>query len=1155
MSEKKEKSWTGRAGRLLVLMVAIFLSFLFVTEKNVAHADILKLPRLSVISDGNVTIGSKYTFVPEFTSRSKVETWGSNVWRDTRWSGSDSRGFRSIDVTHPVNRDSTHKGKIGVTYTNVGYYDGQSIDLRITVTNWSRFGLPGKVGKAGRVGHISFEKNKIAMATTGFNWVDTTWEYVKSGTRTRVPVSGYFTFSDVDIRQGLQFSATTSRNIDRFLIQSRNNNLKYRNVSGQYRIYDTTNVDIKDTTYNHRHAFTMLYSDMSSFGIRWMTDWPNSPRFGKPMTPERYFYTNIEDYSQGEYLFYVKNKPAPTTVPKPKKTVNKTTNVKVGDTITHTVKHTVPAEDSRFHYKSYVITDVMDDALRNTKVSIKNEAGSTVTGWFTTSTKGNTVTITAKKDRINKAAFYGDTYTITYTSSVDKNKLKAAAGTKASHLIKNEATVKVDGTNYVSNEVSSRAYNRTLTVRHVDKQTNKEIASNSEKLLDGESYSVSPRTNLKSGSDKYIPTTTKAKTGTIDGKNVTETFYYELPRTLTIEHIDYDTNEVIKTDTRKLYDGEKYSEKPRTDLKKNGESYKPRSTSAQSGTINGKNETIKFYYTLPRTLTIEHIDYDSGKVIKKDTKRLHDGVKYSEKSRTDLKLNGETYKPRSAKAQAGTINGKDVTIKFYYTLPRTFTVMHIDYDSGNVITQSSKRLHDGTAYNESPRTDLKHANGDSYQPRSIAAQKGTINGKDVTLKFYYTLPREITVNHIDDETGDIILKEETKLHDGKTYSYASKLNLQRDDGYTYKPRSLDVITGTVDGEDVTINIYYFVPKIELGIDLIEIFTSRASSSGLPTNVKFTRDLADNGSILGDFVGTTMEFKVRDTTNGRTVINETVAVEDMADVLDLVLRTDYLGINQKINYTYTLEVDANGDNNYEVVSSTPSVETHGYTSLETVLSNSDLADDKISITGVIKTEKKPSANVTERKESLAVTLPTLPKQKTGYGIEPMVSAVYTNDLKNTEPVNTTFGIQEAMIDSYLDYPTDAGMTNIKMDETEATVTAGGKTRTTKLQLPEVNVEAKTGYLFTNEQVAASDDRITEDLHDGGRKLYIPIWTDVGTYNYTFSSTAPIGVNHVSFDIAHVLNVYAYMFNHEASETPDDDEFLIHPMEQDEIEANW
>lgn len=274
-----------------------------------------------VVDDDTEPVGAQYSFIPQFTASTKAIPFGSNLWRNTQWSAGDSRKFHSIELTNPTNRDGL-KGKIGIKYTNVGSYNGTPVDLKITVTNWSRFGLPGKSGLAARVGNISFEDRKIALSTQGYHFVDTTWQYFMAGTNTPVKVAGYFTFSDVDLTQSIQLSQTSAANIDRYLIEDRTNKLRFTTVASQHKFFDVSDVDVNDTVFDHRYAFTFLYSDLQSFSLRWQTDWYNTKNSyvrGGKLTSSRYYYTNTRDYAVGEYMFFVINKPGETLPPKPPK--------------------------------------------------------------------------------------------------------------------------------------------------------------------------------------------------------------------------------------------------------------------------------------------------------------------------------------------------------------------------------------------------------------------------------------------------------------------------------------------------------------------------------------------------------------------------------------------------------------------------------------------------------------------------------------------------------------------------------------------------------------------------------------------------------------------------------------------------------------------
>lgn len=514
-----------------------------------ASADIKTAPKLDIRSSSTI-IGSEYTFVPQVTSETELVTFGSTLWRNTRWDNTDNRVFRSIELTNPTLRNNL-KGNIGAKYTNVGHYKGESVDLKITLTNWSRHGLAGTAGTAARVGNISFERNNIALSTQGYNFVDMTWEYVKSGTNTRLPVSGYFTYSDIDVNQGLEFSAITSHNIDRYMIDNRWNRLQYlRTVNNSDRFYDIDDVDRIDTVYDDRYAFTFLYSDLSSFSIRWMTNWANTTRTGQPVTPERYFYGNTRDYATGEYLFFIINKPARTEMSNPVKTVTPGSGYTIDQPLNYKVSHTVPQEDPTFYYSRYVIEDQLDSVLINPTVVIRNSAGRNMNAWFDRDITDNKITYTAKSTTLNNSNFYGDTYTLEISAGVSYAGVVNAVGSNNNYPIHNRAIVRTNNGTYQSNRVTTNIAARTLTVQHVDDATGDVLSSSTRTMFDGQRYTVRPRNDLTNDAGvAYSPTSNSVRTGTINGANATVVIRYALPNeNVGIENILIYTDKVASGD-------------------------------------------------------------------------------------------------------------------------------------------------------------------------------------------------------------------------------------------------------------------------------------------------------------------------------------------------------------------------------------------------------------------------------------------------------------------------------------------------------------------------------------------------------------------------------------------------------------------------------
>lgn len=138
-----------------------------------------------------------------------------------------------------------------------------------------------------------------------------------------------------------------------------------------------------------------------------------------------------------------------------------------------------------------------------------------------------------------------------------------------------------------------------ITVQHLDEYDNRLLQSESYTRNIGSNYSFSPESSITNGGNKYLPVTTKAQSGTVGNSDIVLKFYYNLERTITVNHIDARDNRVIATKSEKALRGDTYSYSPRTDLKKGSYTYRPLSTAKKSGTVGAKNIVIDFYYDVP----------------------------------------------------------------------------------------------------------------------------------------------------------------------------------------------------------------------------------------------------------------------------------------------------------------------------------------------------------------------------------------------------------------------------------------------------------------------------------------------------------------------------------------------------------------------------
>lgn len=668
---------------MLLLVLGGLFALGFSTE---AYADISKAPGYEV-PDKNTTIAEKYNFVPRVTENTKAEAFGSNRWRtlDARspkqTNPQPNPKYLGIDLRSSSLNNL--KGKIGVRYTNVGYIDGQAIDLKITLMDWVPYGrsnprFTATGGESDSIGNISFTTTAISMDSQGYENVHMRWEYVKAGTNTRVNVSGYLTMSDIDAYQGIWFSSDTANHIDKIMVENRNSLLKYSkgncghgsSVSGSMCIYDDTGVDVPDDSRDPRYRFTILYSDRSYLDFAWHNNTGKRMFNGTPITRDRRMYTDVAGGAQGDYFFYEMDKPARTAIPDPKKSVS-SSKFKAGTTYTYTIEHNVPMEDVRYFYNSYKIVDTVDSTMTGLSAKIYNQAGKNVSDRFTINVKGQTVTATAKSSWLTREEFYGETYHMQIQGKLHESKTLDAIGSDSSYVVKNMATVHVDGKEYSSNEVESKAYKRKITVRHVDKKTDELLDSSVDYKLEGSTYQYNHRNDLttKDGLSYRVVGDTSFK-GTVEDKDITLTFYYEQPHTITVSHIDKDSGDILVSDVTRKHKGESYEFEARDDLKtKDGLSYRVVGDTSFKGTVEDKDIALTFYYERPRTLTVRHIDEDSGDILASNVTHKHKGESYEFEARDDLLYQDKyPYYVVGDKRKSGTVKA-DTTIDFYYKRP------------------------------------------------------------------------------------------------------------------------------------------------------------------------------------------------------------------------------------------------------------------------------------------------------------------------------------------------------------------------------------------------------------------------------------------------------------------------------------------------------
>ncbi|MGW8786032.1 hypothetical protein [Heyndrickxia sporothermodurans] len=420
---------------------------------------------------------------------------------------------------------------------------------------------------------------------------------------------------------------------------------------------------------------------------------------------------------------------------------------------------------------------------------------------------------------------------------------------------------------------------------------------------------------------------------------------------------------------------------------------------------------------------------------------------------------------------------------------------------------------------------------------NVSTDKFNKKSNNVTADLY---ERKIDVWHISKIDQSTIEHTTDKLFDGDSYSYSSKENFKKG-AYTYIPAPKENKKGVINGKDIELKFYYQLPLIDVNLKHIKIYTGNANK-GLPVKLEITQEYPF-GKDIPDLANNSIKIELYEKNSDKALISKEYKLNKIPTKIDDWIISKNLIKDTHKNYL----VKILGVDNKTIASSHPEIDTDGYTASEKSFNVNAGDTDKISYKGVVMTEREVLKNMNVHYETLAIPVNKLPKKKTGYGFELKSEVTYQNDLATQFYVKVEALVDNRLIDSYLTYKQQENYNKVPLDQTQKSVSTDEKTTKSTFELPHVFVEQNTGYLFSDTQVRDNDSRIKYELKDGMRKIYTPIWSELGNYDVKLQSIDPIGVNEVTFKINDKLNLYAFMYATIDSKTLDDDEILIEPID--------
>ncbi|QEL71830.1 MULTISPECIES: fusion protein (includes pXO2-28-29-30) [unclassified Bacillus cereus group] len=333
--------------------------------------------------------------------------------------------------------------------------------------------------------------------------------------------------------------------------------------------------------------------------------------------------------------------------------------------------------------------------------------------------------------------------------------------------------------------------------------------------------------------------------------------------------------------------------------------------------------------------------------------------------------------------------------------------------------------------------------------------------------------------------------------------------------------------------------YTIVADVNLSLRKIRIDTAPAES-GLPVTIRLDKDI-----VYEDSNKEKLNVNLYDKTDNKVVGSKIYTIEELPEEVKFKVDPKFLKKNNKRNYEVRLE-KVNKES-ILIVDHKGKVDTDGYTSSEETVKANAKESTELKYKGVIMTEREVGKEMEVFYETLTIPLKQLPKQKTGYGFELKTEASYNNELAIPYDLKANALVDKRLVDSYLNYEKKGEQVVIPLEETKKTGSLDKNKADFLFELPHMNVEQKTGNLFTDQQVKENDSRIKNAIKDGKRKLYVPIWANLEEYDVFVASGVPIGANKINFEVTQPLQLYAYMYGTIGSKTLKDDELLIEPVD--------
>lgn len=325
---------------------------------------------------------------------------------------------------------------------------------------------------------------------------------------------------------------------------------------------------------------------------------------------------------------------------------------------------------------------------------------------------------------------------------------------------------------------------------------------------------------------------------------------------------------------------------------------------------------------------------------------------------------------------------------------------------------------------------------------------------------------------------------------------------------------------------------------ELNFERIQIYTANAKTN-LPVKLRINKEIFRERAL-----GEPLKLVIYEKDTNQKVYEKPFTIGNLPRENDLEIPSQYLEKNT--GNSYEVRVEGYNTDRIYVKEEADKIDTLGYTASEKLIEQQAENNSKLEYEGVVMTEREVGKEIESYYETITLPIKKIGSVKSGYGFELDQKMQYTNDLAINNSLIPTMKVtlDRDVVDGDL-YTNVDNMVTIELIE-DGSLVDDKLVRTYKY--PNVFVLSGEGTIISEQQYFEMNSNPSIDIVEGGNKVYVPIWIkQLGSYNYAFGNTEPMGVNEVRVNVMDTVDVKAYMFGHIGSETIKDDEILIVPVD--------